>query len=581
MTRQAFTGQAASAGIAVGTVHRTDRPPAVPRPGEAVVGACPYRPGESADPGGPADPGRAARAAEAAFEAVAEHLERLAASLRAEGRIEQADLLEVGGYLARDQDLRASATRRAGRGAPADTAVREAVEEYAAVIGALADPVLAERAADIRQVGRRALAWLDGAGLARPEGPLVLVAHEVGAADLLEPGGDVVGAVSVTGGPGSHAAIVARSLGIPLLLGLDPAVLDLPDGAEAIVDGDRARITVHPAGPERARALAATDAACARRAALAAERHLPCETLDRHTVILRANVATAAQAEAALLAGADGIGLLRTELPFLEAPRWPTAEQHTAALAPVLRELAGRPVTVRTLDFADDKLPPFLAGAARDGGRLGRGLPLMLARPDAFAAQFRAVLTAGAGTDLRIMIPMVAAPEELRACREILRETADALGVPVPPLGAMVELPEAVARAAELAREAAFLSIGSNDLTGQILGLDRRDPAAGPVLAAHPAVLRAIGRVVEAGHRYRRQVSLCGDAAAHPVVLPLLVGLGCDVLSAAPAALDEIRARIRRLDAEACAEAAREALAAGSVEEVRAIVERRCSPALP
>ncbi|MCX5214602.1 PEP-utilizing enzyme [Kitasatospora sp. NBC_00240] len=589
MSRRSFTGRAASAGVALGTLHRPDRPPALPPPRKAAVRADPGGPhlfGPDAESGTvPAGAGAAlvddvVRDVEAAFDAVAEHLARLSASLRAGGRIEQADIMEVGGYLAQDPDLRAAATRRAARGASAAEAVQAAVEEYARAIGALPDPTLAERAADVRQVGRRALAWLGGAGLALPAGPLVLIAHEVGAADLLEPGAEVVAAASVTGGPNSHAAIVARSLGIPLLLGLDPAVLDLPDGAEAIVDGARAGLTVRPAPAERAGALAAMDQDRTRRAALAAERHLPCETRDRHSVILRANVATAADSEAALRAGADGVGLLRTELPFLEARRWPGEEQHAAALAPVLRELAGRPVTVRTLDFADDKVPPFLAGAGPDG-RIGRGLPLMLARPDAFTAQFRALLTTGAGTDLRIMIPMVAAPEELLACRELLRAAAEALGVPVPPLGAMIELPEAVERADELAREAAFLSIGSNDLTGQILGLDRLDPAAGPAHTAHPEVLGAIGQVVEAAHRHRRQVSVCGDAAAHPLVMPLLIGLGCDVLSAAPAVLDEVRARVRRLDAEACAQAAREALAAEDVEEVWEIVERRCSPALP
>ncbi|WP_329493385.1 putative PEP-binding protein [Kitasatospora herbaricolor] len=604
MTRRSFGGRAASAGVALGTLHRPDRPPALPRSRAAGSGAV----GGGADRGGAGGPTGAgaggsrtaaaegvareeaareetvheetAREVEAAFDAVAEHQERLSASLRAGGRIEQADIMEVVGYLAQDTDLRAAATRRAAEGASAAEAVQAAVEEYARVIGALADPTLAERAADVRQVGRRALAWLGGAGLARPAGPLVLIAQEVGAADLLEPGSEVVAAGSVTGGPNSHAAIVARSLGIPLLLGLDPAVLDLPDGAEALVDAARAGLTVHPAPGERAGALAEMDQARSRRAALAAERHLPCETLDRHSVILRANVATPADGEAALRAGADGVGLLRTELPFLEARGWPDEEQHAATLAPVLRELAGRPVTVRTLDFADDKVPPFLAGAGPNG-RIGRGLPLMLARPDAFTAQFRALLTTGAGTDLRIMIPMVAAPGELRACRELLRAAAESLGVPAPPLGAMVELPEAVDRAEELAREAAFLSVGSNDLTSRILGLDRRDPAAGPAHTAHPAVLAAIGQVVEAAHRYRRQVSVCGDAAAHPLVVPLLIGLGCDVLSAAPAVLDEIRARIRRLDAEACARAAREALVAEDVEEVWRIVERRCSPVLP
>jgi phosphoenolpyruvate-protein kinase (PTS system EI component) len=232
------------------------------------------------------------------------------------------------------------------------------------------------------------------------------------------------------------------------------------------------------------------------------------------------------------------------------------------------------------LDFADDKLPPFLK-AGRDGEKLGRGLPLMLDEPAAFAEQFRAILAAGVGTQLRIMIPMVASVAELRACKEILEKCAAQLGVPAPPIGAMIELPEAVAAADALARESAFFSIGSNDLTSQILELDRRDPALTPELAAHPRVLRAIAATVEAAHRYGRQVSVCGDAAAHPLVVPLLLGLGCDVLSVAPAALDEVRARVRRLNLELCAETAAQALRSQLFDEVAGIVQERCAPAVP
>src|SRR5690606_13719598 len=204
------------------------------------------------------------------------------------------------------------------------------------------------------------------------------------------------------------------------LLGVEPELLGLPDGDEILLDADASTAVAHPDEEERAGALHAMEAARARRLALAEERHLPAETLDGHRVVLRANVATSADARAAVTTGADGVGLLRTELPFLNHPAWPTREQHAAALVPVLRALTGQVVTVRTLDFADDKLPPFRA-PGRDG-RIGRGLPLMLARPDAFADQFRSLLGAGAGagTDLRIMIPMVASVDELRACRALL-----------------------------------------------------------------------------------------------------------------------------------------------------------------
>ena len=561
MTRHAYPGHPASPGTALGVLHRTDRP--------RTHSALPRR--TAGDP--------AAQVTDA-FDAVAARLQDLSAALREQGKDEQADIMEVNGYIALDGDLRGQAVARAREGQPVAVAIRQAVDSYAGLIGALDDPTLAERAADVRQVGRQALAWLHGDTGPAPDQPLVLVAHEVGAADLLEPGRTVIAAASVTGGPNSHAAIVARSLGIPLLLAVDPQLLDLPDGQEILLDAEHVTAVIHPDPEERATALHAMDAARTRRLALAEERHLPAETLDGHRVVLRANVATPAEARAALAADAEGVGLLRTELPFLQAADWPTESRHAAALVPVLRALTGQPVTVRTLDFADDKLPPFLS-KGREGQRLGRGLPLMLARPDAFADQFRSLLRAGAETDLRIMIPMVADVGELRACRALLDRVAAELGVAAPPLGIMVELPEAVAAADALARESAFFSIGSNDLTSQILGLDRRDPAATPALAAHPAVLRAIATVVEAAHRYGRQVSVCGDAAAHPLVTPLLLGLGCDSLSAAPAALDEVRARIRRLRHDTCASVAATALTCPSAEGVWDLVRQHCQPALP
>jgi phosphocarrier protein FPr len=555
-----FTGRAASAGTAVGVLHRTDRP---------LPTALPWN--------GIGDP---ATQITEAFQGVAADLLSTSERLRADDRAEEADILEVISYLAMDTDLRALAVRHAESSLPLALAVQRAVDHHAATLAALPDPTLAERAADVRQVGKRVIARLHGHdhGL-DSEDPVVLMAGEIGAADLLERVGTVAAAVSVTGGFNSHAAIVARSLGIPLLVGVHPAVLDHADGAPVAVDGVLGKIVVNPSPAERAAASEAMRAARQRREALAAERHLPAQTRDGHSITLRANIATTVEARAAITGNADGVGLLRTELPFLEATEWPSETQHGSVLRPVLRPLADRPVTVRTLDYADDKLPPFLSKGRT--GRLGRGLPLMLAEPDAFARQFRAILAAAADCDVRIMIPMVATPGELDACRHILNRVAHDLGVAPPPLGAMIELPEAVAVADDIAVRADFLSIGSNDLTGQILGLDRRDPALTPQLAAHPAVLRAIADTIAAGHRQHHHVSVCGDAAAHPLVLPLLVGLDCDVLSTAPAHLDHVRATIRRLDHTTCANIAHHALTLSTAEQVWAVVREHCDPPLP
>ena len=553
MSAGVFNGRFASPGTALGFAHRTDRIH------DAVL---PRR--------GTGDP---VRQITDAFDAVAANLRALARSLAERGQHEQADIMETASYLADDPDLRDTAVGHARRGDPVTVAIGRAVDTYAGVLSTLDDPTLAERATDVRQIGRRVLAWLHRGPNpdtdAGQDGPLVLLAHEIGAADLLEPHAPVVAAASVTGGPNSHAAIVARSLGIPLLLGVDDVVLDCPDGVEVLVETDsagRGALVIGPAPDRRRAAVRAIAGARARRESLLAGRDLPCETIDGHAVVLRANVATPADAEAALAARADGVGLLRTELPFLDAIDWPSHVQHALALGPIFRRLDGVPVTVRTLDYADDKLPPFLA-AGRDG-HIGRGLPLMLAQPDAFTEQFRAILTAGAATDVRIMIPMVADVAELLACRALLAAAAAETGVAAPPLGAMIELRAAVADIDRIAAEAAFLSVGSNDLTCQLLGLDRRDPAATPAMAAHPEVLRAIADVVTAAHRHGRPVSVCGDAAAHPRVIPLLIGVGCDILSVTPSVLDETRALVRDLSHATCGTLAADALTCSTVEQV-------------
>lgn len=560
MSRLIFPGVTASPGTALGLLHHTDQPPTVIErrpthddPAEEVIGA---------------------------FDAVADRLLELSKTLRASGQSDMADIVEVNSYIALDNELRGAALRHLDPGQSPAHAVVQAVHEYAGMLAALDDPTLAERAADVRQVGRRVLAQLAGSESATPDGPVVLAAHEIGAADLLEHGDMVVAAISVIGGPNSHASIIARSLGVPLVIGVDPVLLSSPDGTTVLVDTRYGSITVEPDQAERDGAVVAMEAARRRRELLAAERDLPCQTMDGRPVGLYANIATPVEAKAVGVNSAEGIGLLRTELPFLEAHAWPSQAQHEAVLRPVLGKLTGLPVTVRTLDFADDKFPPFLAPAAVNG-HLGRGLPLMLAGPAAFEHQFRAILTAGADCDLRIMIPMVASVEELVTCRRILAKTAAGMDVATPPLGAMIELPEAVAIADELAREAAFFSIGSNDLTSQILRLDRRNPAVTPALAAHPAVLRAIAEVVAAAHRHQRRVSVCGDAAAHPLVIPLLIGVGCDVLSVSPAALDEVRARVRRLDSRICADAANRALRCESLDDVEVIVKQSCWPLIP
>jgi phosphoenolpyruvate-protein kinase (PTS system EI component) len=238
--------------------------------------------------------------------------------------------------------------------------------------------------------------------------------------------------------------------------------------------------------------------------------------------------------------GAEGVGLVRTELAFLGSAAWPSEDEHYEALSPVLALLQGRVATVRTLDFGADKTPPFLVGSG------GRGIALMLEHEDALTAQLAAIMRAGEGTQLRIMLPLVESPPQLVAARRLLRRAAASGGHPLPQLGAMIETPVGATRSSELALAADFFSIGTNDLVATTLGLDRADPLASPLSAADPAVVALIRRTVRSAHAVGITVEICGEAAGEPELTPLLVGLGVDELSVSPARLDAIRDAVRR-----------------------------------
>jgi len=513
---------------------------------------------------GPLDPGRV----EAAFRAVAADLTRVAAHARAQGRHAAADIVGTGVLIATDPGLLDAAWRASCSDRPLD-GIRDAVEGYARTLEALPDEALRERAADVRQVGRRVVERLARAGTAgRPAGDFVLLADELGPADLLEQlGQGLVAAVAVRGGASSHAAIVARSVGLPLVIGVDAEILSLPDHTSLLVDADTGAVIADPPPAELFRAGAALVRAGQRIAALAADRDRPHLTADGQPFQLLCNVASDTEARVGRERGADGIGLLRTELPFVHSGHWPTGPEHRRALRPVLAEAAGWPVTVRLLDFANDKVPPFLDPDAA-------GLSALLANPQALTAQLDAVLDLGRGVQLRIMVPMVTTAAELRAVRAaVAAVTATAV-----PVGAMVETVAAVQAIDELCAVADFFSIGTNDLTAEVLELDRTDPRARPELAAHPRVLDLVARTVTGARLAGRPVSVCGDAGAHPTTLPLLLGAGVRDFSVAGARLDESRYRLRGLDASACAELFAEALAARDADETAELVRERIRP---
>jgi phosphoenolpyruvate-protein kinase (PTS system EI component) len=377
-----------------------------------------------------------------------------------------------------------------------------------------------------------------------PEGSFILVRREVDPADLIrlaEAG--LAGAVSVGGGASSHAAIIARGLGLPMLAGADPRVLAAAAGHPAILDAANGTLAVDPPEPELAAARARSRAAVPE---VAAGSGGPIETADGERVTVLCNVASAAETRLGLSGGAAGVGLLRTEIPFTGAVGWPSEAHHLAQLRPILSQLAGRTAVVRLLDFSGDKTPPML----RHGGPTG--LAALLDAPEALGAQLRAILRAGGGARLAVLVPMVTSLHEVRRCRAALARAAAETGTNPPELGIMVEVAATAAAAGMFAPEVDFFSIGTNDLTSEVLGVDRADPGSRPALAAAPRVLTLIDTVIRAGAR----TSVCGDAAADPAVLPLLIGLGVRTLSVAAARVPQVARQIAQTDAAQAADRA-------------------------
>jgi len=535
-------------------------------PGAAAAPALPLVPA-AADPGAriaaPDRPAEAARA-RAALEAAAAELDALAAGH--DGA--DAAILETGALLARDPGLTARVAELvAQEGSPAAAALLRAAEEQATVLAALPDAMLAERAADVRSVGRRAARHAagarPGAGAGAPTASsgagstvaaadgAIVVADDLGPADVAELAAGAAGFALAGGGATAHAAILARSLGVPMVAGLGDAVLHVAAGEELVLDGDAGTVVL-AAAP--ARAEAAREAAHARRRLRerdAADRDLPAETTDGRRVTVLANVAAAAEVRVALAAGAEGVGLLRTELAFLDALSWPDEAAHRRALAPVLAPLGGRPVTVRVLDFGADKTPPFLA-------REPRGIALLLAHEEALAAQLRAVRAEGAGVGLRVLLPLVERAEQVTRVRALLGDDV--------PLGAMVETPAAAEAVDAIAAAADVLSVGTNDLTAAVLGVDRFTAGAAP--AHDPRVLRVVARTADAARAAGIPLEVCGEAASSPVAMPLLLGLGADELSVGASRVGTVRAWVRALDAADCRSLATAALQATTAQEV-------------
>jgi len=460
---------------------------------------------------------------------------------------------------------------KAGNWAPG--ALRQTVMEHVRVFRAMEDPLLRERATDIIDLGRRILLQLQEKGrrVFRYPKRTILVAEEVSATMIAEaPLSRLVAVVSARGSRYSHAAILARALGLPAVMGLSDLPLGQIDGHEVVVDGYRGHIYLDPSSVVRSEfnRLAREDAKLT--ADLSEIRDLPAITKDGHRVPLYANTGLVADIDQARNSGAEGIGLYRTEIPFMVRDRFPGEEEQASIFRQVLRAFSPRLVTMRTLDVGGDKSLPYFPIQEANPFLGWRGIRITLDHPEIFHIHLRAMLRASEGLDnLQILFPMVYCMSEVeealvllhRARRELVEEGRQ---IALPKVGVMIEIPAAIYQIGLFSRRVDFLSVGTNDLTQYLLAVDRNNErVAGLYNHLHPAVLRVLVQIAQTARDYRIPVGVCGEMAGDPMLALLLVAMGMDSLSMNSGCLPRVKKTLRHFSLEHAKEILQDVLSFG------------------
>ncbi|MEW2329681.1 phosphoenolpyruvate--protein phosphotransferase [Micromonospora chersina] len=548
-----LTGIGVSAGLAAGPLLRVAPAPRLPEP-TAVT-----------------DVQAELARASAALAAVAAELRRRADAAR---RPEAAEILQAQAMMAEDPLLSETIADAIRGGRDAAHAIADAFAEHRRAFQA-AGGYLAERVTDLDDIRDRAVAASLGRpmpGIPAPGHPYVLAALDLAPADTadLDPE-QVLALVTEAGGPTSHTAILARSLGLPAVVSCAGA-LSVPEGTVVRVDGSSGEVLT-----DADKALvAATRAAAAARRDRATRSQGPGRTSDGHEVKLLVNIGSAAELRGDEAAGAEGVGLFRTELLFLDRSTAPGLDEQVRAYGEVFAAMSGRPVVIRTLDAGADKPLPFLDQAGEPNPALGvRGLRVARRRPEVLRTQLEALDLAARriGADVRVMAPMVATAAEAREFATIARAAG------LSNVGVMVEVPAAALRAPQLLDQVDFLSIGTNDLSQYVFAADRQCGDLAELLDPwQPALLQLIAACATAGGAAGKTVGVCGEAAADPLLAVVLAGLGVTSLSMSPRALAPVRTALAAHTLADCARLAKLALAAEDAEQARATVRSEARP---
>jgi len=492
------------------------------------------------------------------------------------GAVGEAGIFAVHRVLLEDPTLLDAARDLISLGKSAGFAWRDAIRAQIGILSHVEDALLAERAADLRDIEKRvlrALGYTNAAARALPD-EAVLAADEFTPSDLSSLDRTRVTAlVMARGGATSHAAILARQAGIPALVAIGDALHAIPDGTQVVVHASSGRLEFAPTELDVDRARRERSRLADVREANRRTSQQAAATADGRAIEVAANIATLDDAQAAVDNGADAVGLLRTELLFIHRPAAPNADEHRQSYQAIVDALSGRTAIIRTLDVGADKEVDYLTLPPEPNPALGlRGVRLAQVRPDLLDDQLRGLLAVRPAGAVRILLPMITDAGELVRIRKRIDELARDAGRTEPiEVGVMIEVPSAALLADQLARHADFLSIGTNDLTQYTLAMDRCQPdLAAQADGLHPAVLRLIAATVDGAAKHGKWVGVCGALAGDPLAMPLLVGLGVTELSVDPVSVPGIKARVRTLDYQLCRQRAQDALALDSAQAVRA-----------
>ncbi len=528
----------------------------------------------------PKDPQQDEAAYYAAVEAVKRDIRELSRRLEKRLPAEELALFDAYLMLLDSSTLNNQVAEHIREGNWVQAALRDTINEHVRIFQEMEDPYLSERSDDIRDLGLRILAYLQENPPTRPDYPdrTVLVAEEITATMLAEvPSGRLVGIVSARGSRSSHIAILCRAMGIPAVMGAKNLPVSRIDGREIITDGYTGRVYISPTEEVRAEFERLLQEEAQLATNLSHLRDLPAETPDGVHIPLYINSGLIADITPSRDSGAEGIGLYRTEFPFLVAERFPGEEKQLQIYRTVLESFAPLPVTLRTLDVGGDKSLPYFP-IEEDNPFLGwRGIRITLDHPEIFLVQLRAMLRANHHLgNLRLLLPMISNVSEVDEALELIQraheELSEELGesLEMPEVGVMVEVPSAVYQAGALAQRVEFLSIGSNDLTQYLLAVDRNNARVADLFdSLHPAVLQALLQVVEEAHRFGKEVSLCGEMAGDPAAAILLLGMGIDSLSMTVSSLPRIKWVIRSFSRHRAAQLLEEALAMEDARSIR------------